>query len=675
VKTKKRVIVGVIFAGIVFLPFLGGSAIWMLGGAHQLDIEGLATVNNRPVETIRLGKGWSYYGGDPGGNKYSAANQITPQNVNTLKPAWLYKTGDLANRPDGMQRSATEGTPILVGDQLIFCTPFNEVIAIDAEKGSQTWRFDPEINLQQRPANSFVCRGVTPWQSSGSPLGEDCVQRILMGTNDARLIALDALTGKRCSGFGNQGEVVIDPGMELLWPGEFQITSPPVIVGNTVIVGSAIGDNARVVAPSGSVRAFDVISGRPLWDFDPIPRRKDNPAIETWKSPALPKEGHANVWAPMSVDIARGLVFLPTSSPSPDFFGGLRPGDNRHANSVVALDVHTGKVVWSFQTVHHDVWDYDLPAQPGLYTIWQDDKPRDVVAQVTKTGMLFVLDRDTGEPVLAVEERAVPQSGVTGEVLSPTQPFPVKTPPIVPHELTSDDAFGITWFDKNQCRKKIAAANHDGIYTPPSERGTLVYPFTGGGANWGGAAFDPSRNLLVINMSNLIHHVQLIPEDEVAEMEAVFHDQEVSPQTGAPFGMKRELLISALELPCNKPPWGVLAGIDLVSGDIVWRKALGTVEDLGPGPALQWGTPNFGGPIITAGGLVFIGAAMDNYLRAFDVNSGEELWQGRIPAGGQATPMTYRIKGRQYVVIYSGGNAGAGTKLGDSLVAFALPEK
>ena len=670
---KKFLAITLIICLVSALPFIGGSMIWTLGGANDLDIDGISRLNDRPAQAIIVGDGWAEYGGDAGGHRYSNATQITLDNVTTLAPVWQYSTGDLANKPQAIRRSAAESTPILVEDSLVFCTSFNEVIALSPGDGTEIWRFDAEIDLEQRPANQFVCRGVSYWQDDDSQSA--CSSRIFMGTNDARLIAIDAKTGKRCALFGNNGEVRIDPGMELLWPGEFQITSPPAIIGDTVIVGSAISDNARVVAPAGSVRAFDVRTGVAKWDFDPIPRTKSAPMSKTWQGEALPAEGHANVWAPMAVDADRGLVFLPTTSPSPDFYGGLRPGDNRYANSVVALDAETGQVAWSFQTVHHDVWDYDLPAQPGLYSVWKDGEAHDVVAQVTKTGFVFVLDRDTGEPFLQVEERPVNQQSVVGEVLSPTQPFPAMTPPIVPNTLSADDAFGITWFDKRQCQKRIEESITGGIFTPPSEQGTILYPFTGGGANWGGAAFDPARNLLVVNMNNLAHHITLIPADQVEEMQEVFHDQEVSPQEGAPYGMKRETLLSPLGLPCTKPPWGIIAGVDLASGQIVWRKTLGTTEDLSPGPALKLGTPNFGGPIITAGGLVFIGAAMDNYLRAFDVSNGEELWRGRLPAGGQATPMTYEWNGRQYVVIMAGGNARLGTKLGDFLVAFALPDR
>ncbi len=669
---KKAILIILLILAILILPVLGGSMIWVLGGSDRLDINGTAQVYGRPAASIDVGDGWPAYGGDAGGHRYSKVDQIGVNNVKELTIAWQYQTGDMANRPAAMWRTASQGTPLLVENSLIFCTPFNEVIALSPGNGRERWRFDPQINLEQEPANQFICRGVAHWKDPSSIA--KCSSRILMNTNDARLIAIDARSGERCQSFGVNGEVQINPGMELLWPGEFQITSPPVVVRDTVIVGSAIGDNARVEAPAGTVRAFDVRSGEARWDFDPIPRDESNPATETWKGAQPPKEGHANVWAPMSADEERGLVFLPTSSPSPDFYGGLRPGDNRHANSVVALDAETGELAWSYQTVHHDIWDYDLPSQPGLYTVWIDGRARDVVAQVTKTGFVFVLDRDTGEPVLPVEERPVPQLAADGESLSPTQPFPVATPPVVPISLTPDDAFGITWFDKQACLKWINESNFEGLFTPPSEQGTLLFPFTGGGANWGSAAFDPTRNLLVINMSIMAHHVQLFHGYEFQDMRKVFHDQEVSPQAGAPFGMKRETLLSPIELPCNRPPWGVIAGIDLATGNIVWRKTLGTTEDLAPGAGRKLGTPNLGGPIITAGGLVFIGAAMDNYLRAFDVSTGKELWKGRLPAGGQATPMTYQWGERQYVVIFSGGHARLGTTLGDAVVAFALPD-
>lgn len=621
-------------------------------------------------------QGWSQYGGDAGGQRHSDAAEITPANVDQLTRAWLYRTGDMVAHADDMKNSAFEGTPVLVAGSLIFCTPFNAVIALDPGTGVENWRFDPKIETGYHPANQFICRGVASWMDEGAAPGDACAMRVFMGTADSRLIALDAATGMPCAGFGTGGEVRIDPGMDLIWPGEFQITSPPVIARGVVVVGSAISDGVRVDAPKGTVRAFDARTGKALWDFNPVTRgAKDFP--DNWpRGDVAQHTGHANVWAPMSVDEARGLVFLPTSSPSPDFFGGKRAGDNRYANSVVALKVGTGEVAWSFQTVHHDVWDYDVPAQPSLIVLKRNGRDVDAVAQVTKTGFVFVLDRDTGQPLFDVVERPVPQGAAPGEFLSPTQPFPVAPPPLVPQKFEAGDAWGLTPWDRNACRKKIANARSNGLFTPPSAQGTIMYPFSGGGANWGGAAYDPASQTLYVNTSRAMHLVTLIASEEFAAAKAAEPDSEISPQAPARWAMKRELLLSPLGLPCNPPPWGMLTAVDLSSGTIKWESVLGTPRDLAPVPVtFKWGTPNFGGPVVTAGGLVFIGAAMDDYLRAFDAESGHELWKGRLPAGGQATPMTYEWQGRQYVVIAAGGQARVGTRLGDFVIAYALPRE
>jgi quinoprotein glucose dehydrogenase len=622
--------------------------------------------------------GWSHYGGDEGGLRYSAAAQITPENVDELIPVWTYSTGDLAKRDaKTMRRTSMQVTPILVGDKLLACTSFNEIYALDPGTGKEIWRFDPKIPTEEiYPANKFNCRGVAVWQNTDLVRGDftaACSWRVLAATNDARVIALDLTDGKPCSDFGEGGEVKVDKGMELAWPGEFQITSAPVVVGDVVIVGSSIGDNRRVVAPHGTVRAYDVRTGVLKWSWDPVMR--DSAITDTAKNwgEAYKDVGHANVWAPMSVDSKRGLVFLPTSSPSPDFFGGLRPGDNRNANSVVALKAETGEIAWAFQTVHHDVWDYDVPAQPTLASIDVDGVKRDVVVQPTKMGFVFVLDRDTGVPVFPVEERPVPQGGVAGEPLSPTQPYPTHIPALVPQKLSPDDAYGFTPWDAGACREAIASARSEGLYTPPSEQGTILFPFTGGGVNWGGITIDPVNQILYANTSRGPHKITLFPAAKFEELDAKYPDKEVSQQEGAAFGMIREVLISPIGLPCNKPPWGVLSAVDLKSGKIVWESALGTTEELAPlSIAMATGTPTLGGSVVTAGGLVFIGATMDKYLRAFDAASGAELWQGRLPATGFATPMTYEWKGRQFVVIAAGGHGQLGTEPGDSLVAFAL---
>lgn len=621
-----------------------------------------------------LGAEWTHYGGDAGGMRYVALDQLTPDNVEELEVAWTYSTGDLIDRAEAIGKSAFEATPIIADGKLVFCTPFNEVIALEPATGEEIWRFDPEVALDRVPANQYTCRGVSQWRDAQAGEGDLCARRIFMGTVEAELWALDAETGEPCLEFGSDGMVQVDAGMSLAWPGEFQITSPPAITADAVIVGSSIGDNRRLEAPRGTVRAFDARTGVVRWEFDPVPRAADDPAAGDWPEEARKRVGHANVWSVISVDEDRGLVFLPTSSPSPDFFGGERAGNNRYANSVVALKAATGEVVWHFQTVHHDIWDYDLPAQPALVTLRRDGRDVPAVVQVTKTGFVFVFHRETGEPLFPIEEKEFPTDGVPGEWISPTQPVPVGLPALVPQELTAEDAWGFTFWDEGACRERIAGYRSEGLFTPPSPEGTILFPFTGGGANWGGIAFDPDSQTMFVNTSRMAHVITLIEPDKVAAERAAHPGLEISPQTGAAFGMKRELLLSPLDLPCNPPPWGVLTAIDLSDGTLKWESVLGTARDMASVP-IPWksGTPNLGGPLVTKGGLVFIGATMDYYLRAFDAESGEELWKGRLPAGPQAGPMSYEADGRQYVVIAAGGHSRMGTKPGDEVVAFALP--
>jgi quinoprotein glucose dehydrogenase len=604
---------------------------------------------------------WEHWGGDRGGTRFSPLTQITPANVGDLVRAWEFRTGDLDGRaPEVMKRTKFQATPLFVEDSLIFCSPFNEVIALDPGSGAQKWRYDPKIATSQRPANRYNCRGVTYWVDDKAAATAACRARIFMGTNDVRVIALDARTGIPCADFGSNGEIKPDVGMKLEWPGEFQITSAPVVSRGVVVVGSSIADNRRVNAPLGTVRAFDARTGHKRWSFDPL----IHDGIEA---------GHTNVWAPMSADEERGLVFLPTSSPSTDFWGGRRPGNNAHANSVVALRAETGELVWSFQTVHHDVWDYDLPAQPTLARIDTGEGMRDVVIQPTKQGFVFVLDRDTGKPIWPVEERAVPQGGAEGEQLSPTQPFPTHVPPLMSQRISVDDAFSLLpRFGRSTCEELFAGASNEGLYTPPSTQGTLIFPMTGGGVNWGSAAFDPVNQILYANTSHAVHVVKLIPRAQAAGFNPPpGHD--FGQQQGAPFAMTRAVAMSPLGLLCNKPPWGEMVAVDLKAGKILWHSSVGTSEDQAPlGIAFNWGTPLVNGVAITAGGLVFTGA-MDAYLRAFDAKSGQELWQGRLPVPGVANPMTYLWKGEQYVAIGAGGHSEEGTTIGDSVVAFRLP--
>jgi quinoprotein glucose dehydrogenase len=609
--------------------------------------------------------GWPYYGGDAGGQRYSGAKQITPANVRDLQVAWTYSTGDLTRHADAMKRASFEDTPILAEGRLYVCSPFNEVAALDPGSGEQLWRFDPKLNSNMRYPNDYICRGVAFW---GAPKAKGaCAARIYLNTADRRLIALDAATGRPCANFGKNGTVVIGEGPKLDGKrfGRNHTTSPPVVTHGLVIVGSAIDDNQKVDELRGTVYAYDAVTGSQRWSFDPL--KGEKPPF---------RAGAANVWAPMSVDEKAGLVFLPVSSASPDFFGALRKGDGKYADSIVALHVADGTVAWSFQTTHHDLWDYDIPAQPTLGTVTYNGKSAPAVLQPTKQGLLFTIERENGQPFIPVVERKVPQRGAPGEVVWPRQPFPVAPPRLSNTTIKADDAFGLTFWDRGKCRDVITKARHEGLYTPPSTQGTILYPFTGGGTNWGGLAFDATHDTVYVNVSNVMHLVTLIPQKQFHDVREKFFEKEVSPNEGAPFGMMREAVMSPWGLPCNPPPWGLLYSIDMHSGHVKWRVPLGTTEDLAPFSEYfmgKSGTPNLGGPIVTAGGLVFIGAAMDNYLRAFDAKTGAELWRGRLPAGGQATPMTYIWKGRQYVVIAAGGHSKLDTKRGDQLVAFALP--
>ncbi len=617
---------------------------------------------------------WPHYGGDAGGQRYSDVGQITRENVSQLEIVWTHHGGDVSDGK-GEIRSTTayENTPILVGGVLYICTPMNRVIAIDPVTGAEHWSYDPKIDVSGRYANQLICRGVEAWTDPQRADGQACRRTLFTATNDGRLIALDGATGRPCAGFGNEGEIDLNPAAgEQRWQGEYQMTSPPVLVGDVVVVGSAVGDNQRVDAPSGVVRGFDARTGALRWAWDAAP--PGFVANESNVSEAGYALGTPNAWAPLSVDEERDLVFVPTGNPSPDYWRGAFPEMSYYGSSVVALRGGTGEVVWSFQTVHQDLWDYDVPAQPTLSTVVRDGREIPVVVQATKMGLIFVLDRETGKPVFPVEERPVPQNGAPGEKLSPTQPFPLRPPPLVKHRMTEDDAWGIAFFDKRACKQRIAELRNDGIYTPPTLQGSLMFPGNGGGVNWGGVAIHPERRVLVANMMEIPWIVRLFPREEWEATRRANPGKEISPQDGTPFAMWRELFMSPIGLPCVKPPWGTLAAVDMNRGEILWQVPFGTVRDLAPLPLpIKLGVPSLGGPVITEGGLVFIAAAMDDYFRAFDLDTGEELWKARLPAGGQATPMTYTAEGRQYVVIAAGGHGRAQTTLGDSLVAFALP--
>jgi quinoprotein glucose dehydrogenase len=619
---------------------------------------------------------WPVYAHDAGGSRFSPLGAITRENVAKLREAWHIHTGDLDVVPPPPDHMAFQATPILVGGSLVLPTPLGRVLALDPATGAERWRF--EAIPEERRFSEFTSRGVAAWTDAAAAEGAPCRVRIFAATVESRLFAIDAATGKRCEGFGRGGEVSLREGVgEIQRPWDYTISSPPTIAGDLVVVGSAMSDNQRVDMPRGIVRAWDARTGVQAWAWDPIPRTGADPAFAEWKSEQAARVGSANAWSILSYDAARDLLFVPTSSPSPDYFGGERLGSNRYANSVVALHARTGTVAWQFQTVHHDLWDYDVPAQPVLAEMVRDGAAVPVVVQATKMGFVFVLHRETGAPMWPVEERPVPQTDVPGEVSWPTQPFPTLPPPLVPQRLTPEDAWGVTPLDRKSCRDKIAALRNEGIYTPPSLQGTLMYPGNAGGSNWGSVAVDPARRLVVQNQTNLPFVVRLIPRDAYEEEKKAGAGplglREFAPQSGTPYAMLRQPLQSPLQLPCAPPPWGTLAAWSLDDGQIRWQVPLGTVPDRLPVPIpITTGLPNLGGPLATAGGVVFISAAMDGYLRAFDVETGAELWSDRLPAGGNANPMTYTVGGRQYVVIAAGGHGKLGTRRGDSVVAYAL---
>lgn len=643
--------------------------------ASLLAAVALAACSARAPLEASADAGWPAYGGDPGGTRYSPLTQISPENVGRLQVAWTFRTGELGKGVTDWARSAFEATPILYDGTLYFTTPSTNVVAVDAATGRLRWRHDSH-NDNDLHYSDGVSRGVSLWVDATRPAGAECRARIYAATLDGRLVALDAATGQSCDDFGEHGAVDLRQGVRYAedahsgWQ-NYLVTSPPAVIDDRIIVGSSIGDNRAVAVELGTVRALDARTGKLLWSWDPIPRDPSNPVFKEWSAAGAKLTGAANAWAPLSVDSTRHLVFVPTSSPSPDFFGGERPGNDRWADSVVALDADTGKLVWGRQLVHHNLWDYDVASQPTLVELTHDGRQVPALIQATKMGFLYTLNRETGDPVFPIVERPVPQDAAPGETVSPTQPYPVAPPALVPQgPVTPADAWGVTWFDTRACRKLIAADRSEGIFQPPSTKESIYAPGFAGGANWGGIAFDPGRQLAIVNTMNLPFLMALVPRDQVAAeiRDPKYRGWEFGVQVGTPYAMRRRTFMSGLGIPCVKPPWGTLAAVDMVHGTIKWQVPLGVA----PLVHRNVGMPGLGGPIITASGLVFIAASVDDRFRAFDIATGQALWQAKLPAGGQATPMTYSIGGRQYVVIAAGGYKDASTR-GDYVIAYALP--
>jgi quinoprotein glucose dehydrogenase len=623
---------------------------WLLVGVVLLGMDCVAHAQSAPDG------GWPNYGNDAGGARYSAASQINRENVAQLKLAWTYRTGAMDLDTELNHKAAFEATPILVDGKLFLSTPYDHVIALNPVSGKKIWEFDPKLDLTHG-YSEVTSRGVSAWRDPAAKPGAQCALRIFIGTLDARLIALDGETGISCSDFGAQGQLDLTRDVNLRDVGDYQVTSATSIAGDLVIVGSSIGDNRAVDVERGIVRAFDAGTGKMRWSWDPIP----------WAKDTKPRTGAGNAWSTISVDAERGLVFVPTGSASPDYFGGIRKGDDKWANSVVALKAPTGEFIWGFQVVHHDLWDYDVASQPTLFT-WKNKTP--AIAITTKMGRVFVLNRLNGKTLFPVEERPVPRSDIPGEEAWPTQPSGIST---VPEGLKPSDAWGLNEEERKWCEERIKAARSEGIFTPPSLQGTIVFPGNAGGVNWSSSAFDPQRHLLIMNTNHLAMWVKLIERDKLA---GVYNDREqnrmkgeFARQTGAPYGMYREAFLSPGHgLPCTPPPWGAIVAVDLFSGKKAWDVPLGSHI-----PGQTTGSVNFGGLIVTAGGLIFTAASWDGHLRAFEAETGKEIWSYELPAGGQATPMTYSVGGKQYVVIAAGGHGKFGTKQGDYILAFTLP--
>ncbi|WP_038712727.1 glucose/quinate/shikimate family membrane-bound PQQ-dependent dehydrogenase [Burkholderia sp. lig30] len=636
---------------------------------------------------------WPAYGRTQEGTRYSPLNQITTGNARNLQVAWVFRTGDHKG-PNDPGEITDEATPIKIGDMLYLCSPHQILFALDAATGTLKWKFDPGL----KPDPSFqhvTCRGVSyrdlstdaPQTASTDAAASAanantpraCMRRIYLPVNDGHLYALDARTGQRCAEFGRNGDLDLQHAQPITTPGMYEPTSPPIVTDKVIIIAGAVEDNFSTREPSGVIRGFDVHTGKLLWAFDPgakEPNTIPGPGEHyTFSSP--------NSWAPAAYDANLDIVYLPMGVTTPDIWGGNRtPEQERYASGLLALHASTGKLAWFYQTAHHDLWDMDQPSQPTLADITDKGGNKvPVVYAPAKTGNIFVLDRRTGTPVVPAPELPVPQGAAPGDHVSPTQPFSELT--FRPLKRLSDaDMWGATMYDQLVCRVMFHRLRYEGTYTPPSLQGTLVFPGNLGMFEWGGIAVDTDRQIAIANPIALPFVSRLIPRGPGNPMEPAKGakgsgtESGIQPQYGVPFGVTLNPFLSPFGLPCKQPAWGYISAIDLKTNEIVWKKRIGTVRDSSPIPLpFKMGMPMLGGPIATAGGVAFIGATADNYLRAFDVNTGAQLWQARLPAGGQATPMTYSVNGRQYVVIAAGGHGSFGTKLGDYVIAYALPQQ
>ena len=631
---------------------------------------------------------WNSYGRSAHGDRYSPLAQITPDNVSKLTPAWTYRTGDIPG-PNDPGETTAENTPLKVNGMLYVCTPHSQVIALDPDTGKEIWRFDPKISTQNAPNFKgwahMTCRGVSyhddavyaaasPATDVAAPAAAPtaCPKRIFVPTADTRLIALNADTGKMCEDFGDKGQIDLRANIGEFAAGGYYSTSPPAVTKNLVVIGGHVTDNVSTDEPSGVIRAYDVHDGHLVWNWD-----SGNPDDT---KPIAPGQTYTrnspNMWSMFSVDEKNGMLYLPMGNQMPDQWGGNRtPESEKYSAGLTALDIDTGHVKWTYQFTHHDLWDMDVGGQPTLMDLKTADGVKPAVLASTKQGSIYVLNRLTGEPIVPIHEVPVPQGAVEGDRTSPTQPKSDLN--FMPPVMQERDMWGVTPFDQMLCRIDFKSLRYEGPFTPPSLQGTLVYPGNFGVFDWGGISVDPVRQVAFVNPSYMAFRSKLVPAAEVASGPGRKSETEgVQPNKGAPYGVILEALLSPMGLPCQAPAWGYVAAVDLTTHQTIWKHKNGTVRDSSPVPIpLSMGVPSLGGAFTTASGLSFLSGTLDQYLRAYDIRNGKQLWEGRLPAGAQTTPMTYTGKdGRQYVLVVAGGHGSLGTKQGDYVMAFALPE-
>lgn len=644
-----------------------------------------------PDTAAKPGRDWDAYGGSARGDRYSAAAQITPANVAQLQRAWTFHTGDVKG-PGDPGEIANEVTPLKANELLYICTPHNIVIALDPDTGTERWRFDPHINRDAKDYQHMICRGVAYYDADrygaaaapADAAAQHCRRRIYAPTADATIVALDADNGQPCEQFGTHGVIGLTDGMSMKRRGFLNPTSPPLVTQHVLIASASVTDNDSTFEPSGVIRGYDIDSGKLLWKWDA--------AVPDDNAPLAPGATYVanspNSWSVASADEPLGLVYIPMGNQTPDIWGGNRIPAAEHFNSaIVALDIASGRVRWSYQTVHHDLWDMDIGSQPTLVDLDLPQGRKPALIAPTKTGSIFVLDRRDGSLLVPAPELPVPQGAAEGDRTAPTQPFSALT--FAPdNDLREADMWGTNPFDQLLCRIEFKRHRYDGKFTPPSEQGSLVYPGNYGIFDWGGVAVDPVRQILIASPTYMAFRSKLVRHENAADNATPTDttvpatpkkpggEQGLQMMRGTPFAVDLQPLLSPLGIPCQAPPWGYMAAVDLRTLKKVWIHRNGTVRDSAPLPIpLPLGVPSLGGPLTTAGGVAFLSSTLDYYLRAYDVQSGRVLWRDRLPAGGQATPMSYVSDktGRQYVVVMAGGHGSLGTKMGDSLVAYALP--